>query len=61
MDSELIEYKRLGEDALKSAPTPDHYLPFLYVMPLRRKDEPVTYPVEGIDGGSISMLSVQFG
>jgi 4,5-DOPA dioxygenase extradiol len=60
-DSELIEYEMLGEEALKSAPTPDHYLPLLYIMGLRRKNEPVSFPVEGIDGGSISMLAVQFG
>jgi len=25
------------------------------------KDDAVTFPVEGIDGGSVSMLTVQFG
>jgi hypothetical protein len=24
-------------------------------------DEPVSFPLEGFDGGSISMLTVQFG
>ncbi len=57
----LVGYESLGEDALLSAPTPDHYLPLLYVMGLRRLGEPVTFPVEGFDGGSISMLTVQFG
>jgi len=44
-----------------SAPTPDHYLPLLYIIGLRRKDEQISFPVEGFDGGSISMLAVQFG
>jgi len=44
-----------------SAPTPDHYLPLLYVIALRREGEQVTFPVEGFDGGSISMLTVQIG
>jgi 4,5-DOPA dioxygenase extradiol len=44
-----------------SAPTPDHYLPLLYVIALRREGEQVSFPVEGFDGGSISMLSVQIG
>jgi 4,5-DOPA dioxygenase extradiol len=31
------------------------------VIALRRKDEPVYFPVEGVDGGSVSMLAVQIG
>lgn len=57
----LIDYNRLGRDALLSIPTPDHYLPLLYVIGSRQKDDPVSFPVEGIDGGSISMLCVQIG
>jgi 4,5-DOPA dioxygenase extradiol len=57
----LLEYEALGKDALLSIPTPEHYLPLLYVLALRRPDEPVTFPVEGVDGGSISMLSVRVG
>jgi 4,5-DOPA dioxygenase extradiol len=57
----LINYESLGRDAALSAPTPDHYLPLLYVMGARRADERVSFPVEGFDGGSISMLTVRFG
>lgn len=57
----LVNYESLGRDALFSAPTPDHYLPFVYILGARRKDEPVSFPVQGFDGGSISMLAVQFG
>lgn len=57
----LIEYSTLGKDALLSIPTPDHYLPLLYVLGTRGNNEPVSFPVEGVDGGSISMLSVQIG
>ncbi len=60
-DGPLIEYEQLGRDAILSAPTPDHYLPLLYVIALRRKGEPIGFPVEGFDGGSISMLTVQIG
>jgi len=60
-DAPLVEYAGLGRDALLSVPTPDHYLPFLYALGARKESEEVTYPVEGIDGGSISMLGVQFG
>jgi 4,5-DOPA dioxygenase extradiol len=57
----LIDYEKLGPEALLSIPTPDHYLPLLYVVGTRQKDELITFPVEGVDGGSISMLAVQVG
>lgn len=57
----LINYESLGRDAMLSAPTPDHYLPLLYVIAQARDGEQITFPVEGFDGGSISMLSVQIG
>jgi 4,5-DOPA dioxygenase extradiol len=57
----LTAYETLGPDALLSVPTPEHYLPLLYVIALRGPDEAVTFPVEGVDGGSVSMLSVRVG
>ena len=60
-DRSLIDYEPLGRDAMLSVPTPDHYLPLLYVIALRHQGEPMNFPVEGVDGGSISMLTVQIG
>ncbi len=57
----LIAYETLGEAALQSVPTPDHYLPFIYTIALCGGREELSYPVEGFDGGSISMLTVQIG
>jgi 4,5-DOPA dioxygenase extradiol len=57
----LINYESLGRDAVLSIPTPDHYLPLLYVLATRQRGEAVTFPVEGVDGGSISMLTVRVG
>jgi len=57
----LVQYEALGRDAALSIPTPDHYLPLLYVIGARQQGEPVTFPVEGVDGGSISMLTAQIG
>lgn len=57
----LIDYQALGKDAALAAPTPDHYLPLLYVLGAQLPGDKVTFPVEGVDGGSISMLSVRVG
>jgi 4,5-DOPA dioxygenase extradiol len=57
----LIDYAALGKDALLSVPTPEHYLPLLYVLGASVAGEPVAFPAEGIDGGSVSMLAVRFG
>jgi 4,5-DOPA dioxygenase extradiol len=57
----LVEYDRLGRDALLSIPTPDHYLPLLYVIATRQQDDRISFPVEGVDGGSVSMLAVRVG
>ena len=57
----LVDYERLGPDAVLSVPTPDHYLPLLYVLGARQQEDLIRFPVEGVEGGSISMLSVQVG
>jgi 4,5-DOPA dioxygenase extradiol len=57
----LVNYEKLGRDAVLSIPTPDHYLPLLYVTGSRQEGEAVSFPVEGVDGGSISMLAVKVG
>lgn len=57
----LASYELMGKDAQLSAPTPDHFLPLLYVLATQRDGDDVTFPVEGFDGGSISMLSVKIG
>jgi 4,5-DOPA dioxygenase extradiol len=60
-DGPLINYEALGRDAMLSVPTPDHYLPLLYILALRRAGEQVSFPVEGVDGGSVSMLTIRIG
>jgi 4,5-DOPA dioxygenase extradiol len=57
----LIDYDRLDREARRSVPTPEHYLPLLYVLAQQRPGEAVSLPVEGIEYGSIDMLSVVVG
>ena len=57
----VVGYERLGRDAALAAPTPDHFLPLLYVLAQSGREEPVSYPVEGFDGGSVSMLAIRIG
>lgn len=57
----LASYELMGKDALLSVPTPDHYLPLLYILATRRDGDEVTFPVEGFDGGSISMTTFRIG
>lgn len=52
----LVNYEQLGPAALLSIPTPDHYLPLLYVIATQQRGENITFPVEGVDGGSIDVV-----
>ena len=55
----LIKYEALGEDAALAVPTPDHYFPLLYVAGAAGDDDP-KIGIDGIEGGSMSMLSVVY-
>ncbi len=57
----LVDYEGQGPDAMMAVPTPDHYLPLLYVLAQYDDNDRVTFPVDGFDGGSMSMLAVQIG
>jgi len=57
----LIQYEKLGKPALLSIPTPEHYLPLLYVLGAQQEGERIAFPVEGVDGGSVSMTAVPIG
>lgn len=57
----LLDWPSLSEHAGLAVPTPEHFLPLLYVLPTRHDGERISYPVSGIDMGSLSMLSVAVG
>ena len=51
----------MGESALLSIPTNEHYLPLLYILALQQPGEAVSFFAEGLPLGSISMRSVRIG
>ncbi|MBS1246580.1 MAG: Extradiol ring-cleavage dioxygenase class protein subunit [Proteobacteria bacterium] len=51
----------IGDDARLSVPTPEHYLPLLYILAQQGQDEALSLPVDGIEYGSIGMLTVAVG
>ena len=57
----LADMSALGEEGAKSIPTPEHYLPLLYVIALQRPDDRLAILTDGIELGSIGMMSVSIG
>jgi 4,5-DOPA dioxygenase extradiol len=57
----LIDYDDGSDAAQLSVPTPEHYLPLLYVVAAQHSADAVSVPLTGIDRGSISMLAVAVG
>ncbi len=49
------------EEGRLAAPTPDHYLPLLYVAGASAPEDPVRFPIEGFDMSSLSMRSAILG
>jgi 4,5-DOPA dioxygenase extradiol len=58
---QLINYKDLGREVELAVPTPEHYLPLLYAMALKAKNEEVSFFNDKSVMGSISMTSVRIG
>jgi len=57
----LIEFERLGADAQLSVPTPEHFLPLLYIAGLQADGETMAFAVDGYEAGSLGMLSTAAG
>jgi 4,5-DOPA dioxygenase extradiol len=54
----LIHYNELGKEARMAIPTPEHYLPLLYILGLKEKNEEVRLFNDSLTLGSLSMTSV---
>ena len=57
----LIQYEKLGREAMLAIPTPEHYLPLLYTLGLQGKEEGVSFFNDLPVGGSLTMTSVKIG
>lgn len=57
----LINYEGFGQAAKLSIPTPEHYIPLLYILGLKDENESVRIFNDKTMMGSISMTSLQIG
>jgi len=60
-DADLMRLGSTSRDAGLAVPTPDHYLPMIYSIALRERDEPLSFTFEGFQHASISMRCFQIG
>lgn len=60
-NEKLIKYQDLGKDANLAIPTPEHFLPFLYILGASTKDDPVQIFNDKLVMGSLNMTSVRYG
>jgi len=58
---ELADYRSLGEAAQLAVPTPEHFLPLLYILALKQKGERITYFNDEPVAGSLTMTSLILG
>ncbi len=56
----VIDFARLGDDAARAAPTPEHFWPLLYVLGARGSGDRVRLVNDRIDHGSLGMTSLVF-
>ena len=57
----LTNYASLGREVQLAVPTPDHFLPLLYSLALKEKDEPISFFNDKPVMGSLTMTSVKIG
>jgi 4,5-DOPA dioxygenase extradiol len=57
----IIHYEKYSKAALLAVNSAEHYLPLLYILGLKEKDEPISFFSDKIWGGSLSMRCVRIG
>lgn len=55
----LINFEKHGTALQNAVPTPDHYLPLIYTLGLKKKTEEISLFNDELIGGSLSMTSVR--
>jgi 4,5-DOPA dioxygenase extradiol len=56
----VVDFARMGADAQRAAPTPEHFWPLLYVLGARRPGDRVRLVNDRIEHGSLGMTSMVF-
>ena len=57
----LIHFEKQGTALQNAIPTPDHYLPLIYTLGLKEKNDNISLFNDELIGGSLSMTSVFVG
>ena len=57
----LIHYEKLGKSAALAINSAEHYLPLLYILGLKQKEDSLSFFNEKLWGGSLSMRCVRIG
>ena len=57
----LIDYKTLGVAVQMAVPSPDHYLPLLYALALKKENEELSFFNDKAVMGSLTMTSLKIG
>jgi 4,5-DOPA dioxygenase extradiol len=58
---ELLDYPALGDAVQMAVPTPEHFLPLLYVLAVKQKGEKLVYFNDRPLAGSLTMTSFTIG
>ena len=57
----IIDYAKVGRSARLAVPTPEHYLPLLYVLGAQDESESVAFFADKVTLGLMSMRSLRIG
>jgi 4,5-DOPA dioxygenase extradiol len=56
----ILKFHELGNDFRLAIPTPEHFLPLIYILAMQQNDEDAVFFNDAIEMGSLSMTSFYF-